>query len=206
MKITAMMKASFVAATALLIALVAAPQAAVANIVVNGGFETGDFTGWTEHACSFIGCGLQPYFVAGNSHAGSFAADTGCVDQDLCFDQTTGSYIKQTLATSAGSSYTLSFWLDPNGTPAGEEVFWNGAVVGTFLNEPAHVYTQFTINDLLATSDSTVLQFDGFDDPEVIFIDDIAVNLATGAVPEPMPLALLSLGLVGMAIARRKKR
>ncbi len=86
-------------------------------------------------------------------------------------------------------------------------MFWNGAVVGTFLNEPGGAYTQFTINDLLATSDSTVLQFNGFEYPGfTIYIDDIAVNLAMGAVPEPMPLALLSLGLVGMAIARRKQR
>jgi hypothetical protein len=54
MKITATMKANFVAATALLIALVAAPQAAVANIVFNGGFETGDLTGWTAQGNYYV--------------------------------------------------------------------------------------------------------------------------------------------------------
>ncbi len=70
------------------------------SIVNNGGFETGDFTGWTLNASS------RYDFVTTSSgwvHSGSYGAALG----------QSGSlgYLSQTLTTSPGQNYLLSLWV-----------------------------------------------------------------------------------------------
>jgi uncharacterized membrane protein len=65
------------------------------NAIVNGGFETGNFTGWTTTGTTAIST---------NSHTGTYAARVGGTSP------TNGdSSIKQTFTAPAGSS-TISFW------------------------------------------------------------------------------------------------
>ena len=69
-----------------------------ADLVVNGGFETGDFTGWTTS--------IDPTFDGVDTaapHDGNFAAFFGNVSGI--------STISQTLATAAGTLYHIEFWL-----------------------------------------------------------------------------------------------
>jgi PEP-CTERM motif len=55
-----------------------------------------------------------------------------------------------------------------------------------------------------ATSNSTVLSFQGFDVPNSIGLDDVSVSTAS-SVPEPSTFALLGTGILGLAsVARRK--
>ncbi len=56
-------------------------QVAGGNLVVNAGFETGDFTGWTTHTCG-EGCEAQGWSIqgGGNAFSGSYAAATECVN------------------------------------------------------------------------------------------------------------------------------
>src|SRR3954452_4923155 len=78
-------------------ALIAAAGIAKANLVTNGGFETGDFTGWVQSGdTSYTG-------VDGNPYSGVYGAYSGPVS-GLGFHS-------QVLPTTAGTGYTISFFL-----------------------------------------------------------------------------------------------
>ena len=67
------------------------------NIVTNCGFETGTFAGWTVvDASGFTAV------TAGSAHSGAFGVSTGPVGVP--------GTLTQTLATTSGGTYTLSFW------------------------------------------------------------------------------------------------
>ncbi len=132
------------------------------NLVVNGGFETGDFTGWTTDSGSVTTGSTY-------AHSGTYGAQFGPV----------GSlgYLSQTLSTTPGTSYVLSFWLDsPDGeTPNEFQVSWDGTTLLDEANIPAIGWTniQFVVT---ATDTSTVLQFGFRDDPTWLGLDDISVQ------------------------------
>ena len=73
-------------------------MAAADELVLNGDFEIGNFTSWTQSGnLSFTGVG------SGNAHSGTYAAYFGPV----------GSlgFISQNLTTVPGGTYDLTFWL-----------------------------------------------------------------------------------------------
>ena len=86
------------------------------------------------------------------------------------------SYLSQTLATSAGTSYFLSLWLDsPDGqTPNQFLVSWNGKTLFNETNIPAIGWTnlQFLVT---AAGANSVLQFGFRDDPSYLGLDDISL-------------------------------
>jgi hypothetical protein len=145
------------------------------SLVQNGGFETGDFTGWTQS-----GNTAYTSVTSGNSafvHSGTYGAALG----------PSGSlgYLSQTLPTFAGQNYLLSLWLDnPNNsygaTPNQFLVQWNGTTIFSETNMPFTTWTnlQFIVT---ATGSSTVLQLGFRDDPYYLSLDDISV------APIPVP-------------------
>jgi hypothetical protein len=145
------------------------------SLVQNGGFETGDFTGWTQS-----GNTAYTSVTSGNSvfvHSGTYGAALG----------PSGSlgYLSQTLPTFAGQNYLLSLWLDnPNNsygaTPNQFLVQWNGTTIFNQTNMPFTTWTnlQFIVT---ATGSSTVLQLGFRDDPYYLSLDDISV------APIPVP-------------------
>ena len=105
-----------------LVACVSTALPAFAIPVVNGDFEAGNLTGWTLSGdTSFIGV------EAGVGRNGSFAAFFGP-------DPVGG--ISQVLATQAGTSYRVSFWLalDDSATPNAFSWSWNGVTQGGALS------------------------------------------------------------------------
>jgi len=85
-------------------------------------------------------------------------------------------------------------------------VYWNGTLALSLPNA-APGYTQETLTGLVATGTSTVLQFSGRDDPNLIWLDDVDVEATpTSSVPEPASIAFCALGLAGVWLRRRCSR
>lgn len=171
----------------------------ITNIVNNGGFETGDFTGWTQSGnTDFTGVDM------GAENSGSYGAFFGPVG--------TLGYLAQTLNTVAGMSYDLSFFLSntggggesispirPGGGPVTQEfqVFWNGALIFSIPpNADPSTYTQFNLTGLMATAGTTELRFGFRNDPGFWLLDDVVAGLPS--VPEGLSTIWLLLPVTGM--------
>lgn len=176
---------------------IAFSQLAVADLVVNGGFETGDFTGWTVNDPSFP---ISPY-VGNNptfAHSGNDKAYLGTVGA-------IGS-ILQTLVTTPGQAYTLSFWYTNDGTvPPNElDALWNGSSVFSVVDAPQNENYTNEVFTVVATGTSTVLEFDYRNDDDFFRLDDVSVTVPDSG--STILLAFPSLGLLCLVSYLRNKR
>jgi outer membrane autotransporter protein len=143
-----------------------APRAAAQNLVTNGGFESGDFTGWT-----LTGDTSFTDVNAGGAQSGTYYAVFGSV--------TSQAFLSQNLATISGASYTVSYWLNAFGdNPSTFSASFNGNVLSSLTNPSTGGYQQFTFT-ASATSASTPLSFATYDRPNFLFLDTVSVTLAT---------------------------
>jgi len=136
------------------------------QLVQNGGFELGSFANWAQsgNIDGFEMVTATSTYV----HSGQYGAEVG----------PSGSlyYLSQTLATSPGQVYLLSFWLSNpgGGTITQFLVNWGANAVYSQVNQPAQGWTnmQFLVT---APTSSTVLQFGFQNDPAYFGFDDVSV-------------------------------
>jgi outer membrane autotransporter protein len=173
-------RALLVGAALVGIALAAPAPAQAQNLVVNGGFETGNFTGWTNET----GWGVGAFGSV--VHTGTFAAGTGCTSFPCAV-------MDQSLNLTVGATYTVSLWVANTDSGAGVAYQPNqikvrigaGPVPPSLSGTPviSQSFTAaaptFASATFTATSAIEYLQIEGINIPAGIYIDDICVSLSS---------------------------
>ena len=188
------MRTHYIAATVAALALTAT-SAQAAELVTNGGFETGNTSGWTQGGnlgftgVATIGAPITTY----DGTYSFFAGPVGSIGS-----------LSQILSTVAGQAYTFSFaWAHGGGTPNSFSVNI-GSFSQAYTNFPTNFPWTLVTGGFTATSASTALTFTFQHNPDYWYIDNVSVQ---GAVPEPATWAMLILGFgaIGAGMRRRER-
>lgn len=156
-----------------------------ASLVQNGGFETGDFTGWTlvgnttTVSQGQFGLNTTTYNAVESAaayplgvHSGNYGAFLG---------DTNPATLSQTLATVPGQRYLVSLWLDNPTGGSGElcQLRWSSGGTTNLLigltNPAAFTWTNYLFLTT-ATATNSSLQFTVENIPNFFGLDDVSVT------------------------------
>jgi hypothetical protein len=157
------------------------PSSGGQNLVANGSFESGDYTGWTLGGnYKPLSYGDQTFIVTG-AESGKFAAGLGSVGSD--------GTLSQNVQTTAGQQYTVSFWLANQASgPNDFTVTWNGQTMLALANKSAQGYTQYSFT-ATGTAGTSHLEFDARQDPAYWSLDNVSVTAAGSQSSQPQSAA-----------------
>lgn len=223
------MKRSLAIKTIMTVVALGIAFSARANLLTNGSFESGTFTpdanqtqtftagattmtGWTTtgNFVSWIGAG-NPFGLLAQD--GSFLLDLTGYHAGAPFGGVT-----QTIATTVGQQYVLSFYLGSYtsvwGGPPVSIAASAGGTSATFTDSAAHAASTWTPQQLVFTASAaaTAITLTGSAGNNYIGLDNVSVEACTpgaagcGSVPSvPVPgtLGLLALGVLGLGALRR---
>lgn len=171
------------------------------NLVQNGDFETGDFTGFSVS-------GSNTRVDSGAGIGGSYAASFGDINPNI-------GILSQDLLTTVGQQYFLTFFAQTpefgitspgdTGQPNVLLVTFGGRPVSAFSVPDADGFTQYSYT-VTATSSISTLAFYLSNNPDYTQLDNISVTPVPEASTTVSFGLLLALGLGGVLVAARKKR
>ncbi len=156
-------------------------RASPPQLVQNGGFEMGDFTGWTQsgNIDGYETVVTDPAYI----QSGNYGAQIGCYGSLY--------YLSQTLPTTPGQLYLVSFWVvNYNGVGPNEFLADWGATTlfdQTDMGTDGWLHMQYLVT---AAGTSTTLQFGFRNDPWYFALDDVSVT----AVQRPAFQSLVKSG------------
>jgi hypothetical protein len=196
---------------ALVVALggIAAPAYAdPTNLVLNGSFETGDFTHWTQFGNTSLSA-VTSLPIAGS--LGLVYPIDGTYQAYFGPEFTMGG-ISQMVPTVVGDSYNISFYLaNLAGADQGNneyKVKFGTTTLVDEVNSPAFNYMYFSF---VTTATSVMTGFTAFgfvQNPSYFLLDDVSVTLASSiqvVVPEPSTLAVAGVsGLLALGLGLRR--
>ena len=163
------------------------------QVIDNGGFETGDFTGWTRSGNSG-----STSVDAAFAHTGTFGAKLGPVGSD-------GFLSQNVTGLTAGNSYDLTFFLQYNGSGLNDfSLVVDGVTLFSVVNGPTTPYTSIT-RTFTATSPTAGVTFGFRQDPSFHGLDDVSISGGTPSVATPLPPTLLA-GFLGMGLLAGVRR
>jgi VCBS repeat-containing protein len=139
------------------------------TVAVNGGFETGDLTGYSSSGVS-----VDPLFLGGEfgNYSARLSGSSGFLEQDA--------------ATTAGQHYTVSFYVagDADASSDSLKVYWDGAQILS-QTDVALGFTKYTFDLVGDSSDPTTqLFFDFGTDGTGLLVDQISITPTPGPATE----------------------
>lgn len=179
-----------VAALAAVTAL-AAPAHAGDELVINGGFEQRDFSGWIaggDDLFNSVQCPMDNTVFSGSCSAMFGSVDVSSISQSI---QVGG----------AGKTWNLSFaYAIEGGDPSSFSVMFGGTTLLSLSSPAPAGYTLYQFSGL-TTGENMTLSFSFTNPASFAYLDGVSVT----AVPEPASLGLMAAGLAGLLVARRRK-
>ena len=148
------------------------------TVAVNGGFETGDLTGWSANSVSVDFLGIGGEF----GNYGARLSGSGFLEQDA--------------TTVAGQHYTLSFSVagDPEGNGTSFTAYWDGAQILAQTNLAAG-FTKYIFDVTGDALDPTTQLFFDFSGDGTMLVDQVSI------APTPGPATESSSGTIAFSDA-----